>query len=121
MVNHHIRTAEQCAQEQLEAYNARDIERFASVYALDVQLIDLATGNTFCNGKEALIERYGPMFDSHPDLHCRLVNRLVCPPFVFDEEDVSGIHSGTSLHAIATYEGVKGFIQRAWFVREEPS
>lgn len=113
-----IRTPEQCAQEQLDAYNARDIMRFADVYAMDVQLIDLATGNVFCDSRTALIARYGPMFTEHPGLHCNLVNRIVCSPFVFDEEDVTGLRPEGSTHAVATYECIDGFIQRAWFVRE---
>lgn len=119
MTTKHLRTPEQCAQEQLDAYNARDIERFASVYADDIQCIDLATGTIFCNGRQSLIDRYGPMFAEHPDLHCKLVNRVVCPPFVFDEEDVTGIRPGSSLHAVATYECKNGMITRAWFVRED--
>ncbi|MCX6140194.1 MAG: nuclear transport factor 2 family protein [Candidatus Kapabacteria bacterium] len=113
-----IRTAEQCAQEQLDAYNARDIMRFADVYSMDIQLIDLATGSVFCEGRTALIDRYGPMFAAHPDLHCRLMKRIVCPPFVFDEEDVVGLSPNGSTHAVATYECVGGMITRAWFVRE---
>jgi len=113
------RTPEQCAQAQLEAYNARDIDAFAAVYADGVQLIDLATGSVFCDGRQALIDRYGPMFAEHPALHCELVSRIVAPPFVLDEERVSGLRPDTIVHAVATYEVRDGLITRAWFLRED--
>ncbi len=113
------RTPEQCAQAQLDAYNARDIDAFAEVYAETIQLIALPSGEVFCNGIEELRARYGKQFHDHPELHCRLVSRVVCQPFVIDEEDVTGLRSDGPVHAVATYECRNGMIQRAWFLREE--
>jgi hypothetical protein len=112
-----IRTPAQCAQEQLEAYNARDIGKFAAVYADDVELIDLASGEVFCRGRHSLVERYGAMFERCVDLHCTLVHRIVCPPFVVDQEHVRGQRDNEIVHAVATYECHDGLIQRAWFFR----
>lgn len=114
-----MRTPEQCAQDQLDAYNARDIDRFADVYADGIQLIDLRSGVAFCDGVDALRERYGPMFAAHPDLHCHLVRRIVCGVVVFDEEQVHGLRPDGPVHATAIYETDAGRITRAWFVREE--
>jgi hypothetical protein len=47
------------------------------------------------------------------------VSRVVCPPFVFDEEDVTGLRPDSSVHAVATYECKNSMITRAWFVRED--
>ena len=113
-----IRTPEQCAQAQLDAYNARNIDAFAEVYTDDVQLIDLASGEVFCDGQGALVDRYGPMFDSHPDLNCKLVSRIVCGDFVYDEEHVTGLQENTIVHAVATYQVANGKIMKAWFARE---
>ena len=112
------RTPEECAQAQLDAYNARDINAFAEIYASDVQLIDLASGEVFCQGRQALIDRYGPMFAQHPNLHCHLTSRIVAPPFVLDEEHVDGLRPNEQVHAVATYEVHHGEIVRAWFLRE---
>lgn len=109
-----------CAQEQLDAYNDRDIERFARVYADDVELIDLATQTPFCLGIDALRERYGALFASSPQLHCTLTQRMNCPPYVIDEELVVGHSAANPIHAIAIYEVVDGHIKRAWFVKERP-
>lgn len=109
---------ERAAQTQLDAYNARDIDAFASVYTDDVRLIDLATGTIFCTGIEELRQRYAKQFTEKTDLHCRLVRRIVCPPFVIDEEVVTGLSPDGHVHAVATYECLDGKICRAWFLRE---
>lgn len=114
----HVRSPLECAQAQLDAYNARDIERFSEVYADDVELVDLATGDVFCRGIEDLHTRYGAQFARCPDLHCSLVSRIVCPPFVIDEEHVTGLNPAGLVHAVATYQCDNGKIIRAWFIRE---
>lgn len=115
----HDKTPQECAQAQLDAYNARNIDAFAKVYADSIQLVALPSGDVFCDGIDELRSRYGKQFNEHPDLHCRLVSRIVCNPFVIDEENVVGLKPGSSVHAVATYECRNGKIVRAWFLREE--
>lgn len=109
-------TTEQAAQAQLEAYNARDINAFASVYSDDVQLYSLGADVPFCIGKEQLRERYGAMFAQCEQLNCRLVSRIVCGNTAIDEERVTGL-TVCEVHAVAIYEVEGGLIRRAWFVR----
>lgn len=118
MQEHTTRSPAWCAQEQLEAYNARDIDRFVAVYADDVELVDLVTGEIFCSGSEALRKRYGQMFSEKTDLRCTLVSRIVCGNVVYDEEKVTGLVPDSIVHAVATYLVVEGHITKAWFVRE---
>jgi hypothetical protein len=59
------------------------------------------------------------MFAEHPLLHCALIDRIVCPPFVIDEERVTGLVADRDVHAVATYEVRDGLIVKAWFLREE--
>jgi len=113
-----MRTPLECAQQQLEAYNARNIEAFAMVYSPDVECYDLDTGVAFCKGRSELYDRYGAMFAASPNLRCQLVNRIVCGKWVFDEEIVTGQRSAESIHATAVYHVQDGHISRAWFVRE---
>lgn len=112
-----MRTPTDCAQAQLDAYNARDIERFTEVYAPDVVLCDLRTGEPFCVGHDAMRERYGTMFAERPALHCHLVHRMTCGSVVIDEEHVTGLRDDGVVHAIAIYETREGYITKAWFVR----
>lgn len=114
------RTPERCAQEQLDAYNGRDIDAFCAVYADDVELIDLHSGDVFCRGVDAMRERYGRMFAERTALHCTLVHRMVCGNTAIDEEHVTGLRDDGIVHAVAIYDVRDGFISRAWFVRERP-
>ena len=117
--NQHNRTPAECAQSQRDAYNARNIDDFAAVYAENIVLIALPSGEVFCNGINELRTRYGNMFASRPNLHCRLMSRIVCDPVVIDEEDVSGLSDDGNVHAVATYECRDGRIVRAWFIKQE--
>ncbi len=104
------------AQQQLDAYNARDIDAFAACYAEDVELMRFESGQVFCRGRAELYERYGAMFASHPLLHCQLVQRMVQGNIAIDQEDVVGLEEGRRKQAIAIYEVRNSLIQRAWFV-----
>ncbi|GAB1431233.1 nuclear transport factor 2 family protein [Ignavibacteria bacterium] len=109
-------TPEQAAQAQLDAYNARNIDAFAEVYADDVQLYSLGSDTPFCSGKEQLRERYGAMFAQCEQLNCRLISRIICGNTAIDEERVTGLTDG-EVHAVAVYDVADGLIRRAWFVR----
>ena len=72
-----MRTPEQAAQAQLDAYNARDVDAFAYCYAVDVEVSRLPTGRVIARGREALRETYAKLFAAAPVLHCNLLHRLV--------------------------------------------
>lgn len=105
-------------QAQLDAYNNRDVEEFSKWFAEDVELRRLQSDEVFCTSREQLVQIYGDMFKNSPELHCELVNRIICGEVVIDEEQVTGIRGGEHVHATAIYEVKNGLIQRAWFVKE---
>ena len=76
-------------QEQLEAYNAGDVERFVAAYAPDVVMEDGA-GNVVMQGHEAMRATYGTLFARNPNLHCRIANRIRIGEYVIDEEIITG-------------------------------
>jgi hypothetical protein len=91
--------------EQLEAYNARDIDRFVACYAPDVT-IEHGQGNVVLKGHEAMRTKYGALFEASPKLKCRLVNRIRVGAYVIDEEEVTGSGlegSPDRIHAAAIY------------------
>ena len=109
--------AARLAAKQLDAYNRGDIDDFASCYADDIELIRLRTGEVFVNGVDALREAYGRLFAQCPGLHVELMSRVICGAIAIDEEKVTGMEPGKTIHAVATYEVVDGLIRRAWFVK----
>ncbi|HWI53986.1 MAG TPA: nuclear transport factor 2 family protein [Symbiobacteriaceae bacterium] len=102
-------------QEQLEAYNARDLERFLACYAQDVVIEDGA-GNLLMKGHEEMRKRYGPMFAEHPDLHCRIANRIRINDYVVDEERITG-RGPAEVHAVAIYRVAGDLITHVRFLR----
>ena len=110
--------AEQAASQQLAAYNARDIDSFLACYADDIQLVDLKSGEVFCDGLIEMRAIYGAMFHRCPELHCTLIKRIVCSDIAIDEEHVIGQIPGKITHATAIYQvNQAGLIVKAWFVR----
>lgn len=100
---------------QLEAYNARDVERFVACFTDDV-LVEDAAGARLMTGRAAFRESYAAMFAASPALHCRVVSRLRAGPFVVDEERVSGRGQG-ELHVIVVYTVRDGLIAHVRILR----
>ena len=100
-------------QAQLEAYNARDIEKFLEPYADDVQVYDYPDKLRYV-GKETMRRNYSSFFKSTPDLHCELKNRIIIGNKVIDEESVAA--NGRIFHAAAIYEIKDGKIVKVMFV-----
>lgn len=110
-------TPEQAAQAQLDAYNARDLEAFLRPYHPDVTLARLPGDEVFARGHAEMRAIYADLFARAPELHCRLVHRVLHDRFVVDHEDVSGIPGRERVGAVAIYEVVDGLIVRAWFLK----
>lgn len=102
-------------QAQLEAYNARDLERFIACYTADVVIEDGA-GNLLMQGHDAMRQRYGPMFAANPDLHCRIVSRIRINDYVVDEERITG-RGPDEVHAVAIYRVAGDLIAHVRFLR----
>ncbi len=101
-------------QRQLDAYNARDLERFVAEYADDVQVFRMPATEPALSGKAALARHYAENRFNRPQLHARLVNRIVSGSIVVDHEDITGL-GDTNLAAVAVYRVVDGRIRTVWF------
>jgi len=102
---------------QLAAYNARDLERFLGFYVDDVPVGTFPSGEVLEDRSgPAFRDRYRELFDSYPDLHAKLVTRVVHGRIVIDHELVTGITPGESRAAVAMYEVGREKIERVWFV-----
>jgi len=105
---------EEPVQRQLDAYNARDLERFLAEYTDDVQVFRPPGAEPVLSGKKAFAEHYAKNRFTLPNLHARLVNRIVSGQIVVDHEEITGLPQG-KLAAVAVYEVVDGRIRRVWF------
>lgn len=110
-------TPVELAQQQLNAYNARDIEAFLEPYAEDVELFNFPN-QPISVGKERMRRSYGKLFEETPDLHCELVDRMVMGNTVIDQERVVFRKGEPALNAIAIYKIKDGKIARVYFITE---
>ncbi len=102
-------------QGQLDAYNARDVERFLTFFTEDCVIEDGA-GNLLMKGHAAMRERYGPMFAANPQLHCRIASRIRIGEYVVDEERITG-RGPEEQHAVAIYRVAGERISHVRFLR----
>ena len=99
-------------QQQLNAYNAHDLEAFLTPYAEDVEIYQFP--NTLLSkGKEQMRKDY-LFITKVPKLFCRLQNRVVQGNMVIDHEEVSGF-GPKPVHAVAIYLIEKGKISKVYF------
>jgi len=103
------------AQRQLDAYNARDLQRFVAEYTDDVVVFRLPGAEPIMQGKQNLSDHYAKNRFNLPELHAKLVNRMVFGNKVIDQEYVTGV-PGAPLEVAAIYEVTPDGISKVWFV-----
>ncbi|MCL1668757.1 amidohydrolase family protein [Elizabethkingia ursingii] len=109
-------TPELLVQQQLNAYNARNIEAFLEPYSDDVEIYTFP--NTLISkGKDGMRKSYTEMFTKLPNLHCELKGRIVQGNIVIDRESVSGIRDNTNVEATAVYEIKNHKIIKVYFIK----
>lgn len=103
------------AQRQLEAYNARDLERFVAEYTDDVCVYRLPSPEPVLQGKAALAAYYRDQRFQREGLHAELVSRMVLGNKVIDHERVTGVQP-EPLEVAAVYEVTPQGISTVWFI-----
>ena len=100
-------------QRQLDAYNARDIDALLATYAPDARQFE-HPGKLLASGAADMRERMAQRF-AEPNLHARLLQRVVMGNIVIDHEEVTRTFpEGTGrVDMVAIYEVVDGKIQSA--------
>jgi putative hydrolase of HD superfamily len=102
-------------QAQLDAFNAKDIDALMRAYAPDAEQFTLH-GERFASGQDEIRPRYIARF-TEPDLHARLLSRIVMGNVVTDLEVITrNFPEGVgTLEMLCVYEVVDGRIRRASF------
>lgn len=106
------------AQQQLDGYNARDIEAFLKPYAEDVKIYNFPNELSM-EGKETMRPIYTEMFEKVKDLHCEVTNRMVLGNKVIDHEKITGFIEGDYYYAIAIYTIENNKISEVRFLKPE--
>jgi hypothetical protein len=108
-------SAEAIVQQQLDAYNARDIDAFCALHAEDVEFIRLPDQVPALRGRAALRTFYAGQRFNRPALRADILARMVLGNKVIDHERVHGLEDGPR-EVVAIYEVVDAQIARVWFV-----
>lgn len=98
---------------QLEAYNARDLDRFVAEFSDNVVVYRLPAVEPSIVGKIRFAEFYATQRFNLPHLHAEIVNRMVLGNKVIDHERISGVQS-TPFEMVVIYEVADNLIQRVW-------
>lgn len=110
--------AARLAQQQLDGYNNRDIDAFLAPYSDTVKIYNHPNQLQF-QGKDQMRARYSGMFQSTPDLHCTLVNRMVLGNVVIDQESVIFNKNSPPARVMAMYKMAGGKIVEVYFIRPD--
>ena len=108
-------------QGQLDAYNARDVEKFCSFYHPEVEAWDInATSfktDLICRGIKDFKQIYGKKFENTPELFCELKHRTITKFSILDEEMVTVKKDAPLVHAVALYHFKDNLIYRIHFTK----
>ena len=108
-------SAEAVVQRQLEAYNARDLERYLAEFAEDIRLYRLPAAEPAISGKQAFGDFYAGERFNRPALHAELLNRMVLGNKVIDHERISGVRDAP-FEMVVVYQVVDGRIAVMWAI-----
>ena len=111
--------AEAVVQEQVEAFNARDTERFVACYADAARIVgpDCAV---MLEGTDAIREQYGQVFVQSPELHVAIPARIAVGDYVIEEERAFGMVAEDmpfEAHAAVVYHVTEGKIDKVQMYR----
>src|SRR5579862_2966944 len=101
-------------QQQLDAYNARDIEALLAAYAENAQLFE-HPAELLASGAAAFRERFVARFQE-PNVHATLLSRIVLGNIVVDHEEVRRTfpEGPGKIKLLMIYEVKDGRIGKAW-------
>jgi hypothetical protein len=107
-------SAAEVVQEQLDAYNSRNIEAFLDTYSEDIKFYNYPN-ELNDEGQASLRMSYQSFFENTPDLNCEIKNRIHIGNRIIDEEFITA--NGKTFSAVAIYEVENGKISKITFIR----
>ncbi len=102
---------------QVEAYNARDLDKFCSFYSEDIKIHEFQSNELFLEGIKELRKRYSSLFEMSPSLHCEIRTRIIHDNIVIDQEYDTGFRGDNTNQAVVMYEILNEKITRVWFLK----
>jgi hypothetical protein len=107
-------TPVELVQQQLDAYNARELDRFVAVYSESVRVYRPPATEPVLAGKEAFARFYATQRFNLSGLRAEVLQRMVVGNCVIDHERVHGVREHP-FEAAAVYVVADGRIDAVWF------
>ncbi len=108
-------------QKNLEAYNKRDIASFMSYFSEDIKMYDFVSGEITAKGLKEVRVLYEKYFRESPQLHSKIMQRIVFDNKVIDHEYITGARGRAEpLELILIYEVENGKIVKTTSIRKQP-
>jgi hypothetical protein len=114
------RSPEAIVQENLDAYNKRDIEAFMQSFSDSIVVTNYADKSVIAKGLVQVRAVYQSLFDASPQLHSTILKRIVFDNKVIDHESIVGRRGVTTpIELIAIYEVKLDKIVAMTFIRKQ--
>jgi hypothetical protein len=107
---------ETIVQQQIDFYNAGDLDGFASTYSDVITVYTFPDNTVTLHGKQALIDRYTETFKKN--MYAEIKNRSLVGNKVIDWEFATNGVTGETVSLMAIYEVKDNLISKVWFIRE---
>jgi hypothetical protein len=119
LINMQQPSAEQVVQQQLEAYNNRNINSFMATMSTEIVLYNFADGKLLAQGFKDVKAMYSSLFSQSPQLHSELTNRIVLGNQVIDHETITGrMGSSEAIELVVIYEVSESKIYKITVLRK---
>ena len=109
---------ETVVQHQLEAYNARDLQRFIAVYSDQIKVFRPPALEPAITGRSAFAEYYATQRFNRPNLRAEVLKRIVLGNKVIDHERIFGVRE-QPIELVMVYQVAGGLIQTVWLFSAE--
>ncbi|WP_435261006.1 nuclear transport factor 2 family protein [Tenacibaculum sp. nBUS_03] len=109
---------EKIVQNQLDAYNSRNLPDFLACYANDIKIYNFKEQIPYISGLKSLADAYKVVFDESPELCATIANRIVYDNKVIDQEQVTGRSGADFLEVVVIYEVENNLIVKVHFIRK---
>ncbi|MBI4922531.1 MAG: nuclear transport factor 2 family protein [Devosia nanyangense] len=108
-------TGLECVEEQLAAYNARDLARFLACFHDDVRSFRMLEMALVLDGKAEFGAFYARERFSRPCLRAEIVNRIVLGETIIDHERIFGI-AAAPVEMVVMFVARDGLIARVFAI-----
>lgn len=110
---------ENIVQSSLEAYNQQDINSFMTYFSDSAAMKDFGEEEIRVKGKKQVRKIFEDFFNASPNLHSKILNRMVFDNKVIDHEYITGARGNTAaFEVIVIYEIIDGKIDSMTAIRK---